>query len=71
MSVLSLEKNGFGLCSPARSRRRTITLGGCILAILSTTVLRGVAEDTAAPESNVGIVGGTVEDVSGAIISYG
>src|SRR5882672_34473 len=68
MSILRFKKNGFGLCSPAMSRRRTVTLRRCILAILLTTTLRGVAEDTAAPESNVGIVGGTVEDATGAII---
>src|SRR5580658_7015741 len=67
MSVLSYKKIGFGLCSLAGARWRTITLGGCIIAISLTTVLRGVAEDTASV-SNVGIVGGTVEDVSGAIV---
>lgn len=41
---------------------------GFILAILLSAALRGVAEDTGARESNVGIVGGTVEDVSGAIV---
>jgi hypothetical protein len=68
MSALSFEKNGFGLSSPATSRGRTISLGGCILAVSLTTALPGVAQNTAAPESNVGIVGGTVEDVNGAII---
>ena len=68
MSVLSFTKNGFDLCSLATARWRIITLGGCILAISLTAVLRGAAEETAAPESNVGIVGGTVEDVTGAIV---
>ncbi len=68
MSVLSFKKNGFDLCSLATARWRRITLGGCIIAISLTAVLRGVAEDTAAPLSNVGIVGGTVEDVNGAVI---
>ena len=68
MSVLSFKKNGFDLYSLATARWRRIILGGCIIAISSTAVLRGVAENTAAPESNVGIVGGTVEDVSGAIV---
>jgi hypothetical protein len=68
MGALSFAKNGFGPCFPARLGVRTITLGGCILAISLTTVLRGVAEDTVAPEPNVGTVGGTVEDVNGAIV---
>jgi hypothetical protein len=41
---------------------------GLVIAILLITVLPGIAEDTAAPASNVGIVGGTVEDLAGAII---
>jgi hypothetical protein len=68
MSVLSVKKNGFDLSSLATARWWRITLGGCIIAISLTTVLRGVAEDTAAPESNVGILGGTVEDVNGSIV---
>jgi hypothetical protein len=40
---------------------------GCIFAISLTTV-RGVAQGMAARESNVGIVGGTVEDANGAIL---
>jgi hypothetical protein len=68
MSALSFKKTGFGLCSLATARWMRITLGGCILAILLTAAPRVVAEDTAAPESNVGIVGGTVEDLNGAIV---
>jgi hypothetical protein len=68
MSALSSKKNRFDLCSLATARWRRITLGGCVIAILSTAVLRGAAEETAAPASNVGIVGGTVEDLTGAII---
>src|SRR5271167_494498 len=67
MSVLSSKRHGFNLDSLAMARWRGITLGGCILAISLTAVPRGIAEDTA-PESNVGIVGGTVEDVNGAIV---
>jgi hypothetical protein len=33
-----------------------------------TTVLGGIAQDIAAPECSVGTVGGTVENVNGAII---
>jgi hypothetical protein len=69
MSVLVFKKNRFDLCSPATARwKRIVTLGGCIVAISLTTVLRCVAEDRAAPEPNVGILGGTVEDANGAII---
>jgi hypothetical protein len=68
MSVLSFKKNGIDLCSLAMARGVRITLGGCILAISLTAALRGIAEDTAPTESNVGIVGGTVEDVDGAIV---
>jgi Carboxypeptidase regulatory-like domain len=68
MSALSFKKNGFGPFSLATTRWRRITLGGCILAISLTAVLRGGAEVTAAPASNVGFVDGTVEDVSGAIV---
>jgi hypothetical protein len=68
MSVLSFKKNGIDLCSLAMARGVRITLGGCILAISLTAALRGIAEDTAPPESNVGIVGGTVEDADGAIV---
>jgi hypothetical protein len=39
-----------------------------MIAISLTTVPPGIAEETSAPESNVGIVGGTVEDLDGAII---
>jgi hypothetical protein len=68
MSALSFKRNGFGVCTPATSRLGTITLGGCLLAILLTGVLRGVAEEAAVPDSNVGIVEGTVEDANGAIV---
>lgn len=68
MSALSFEERALGLCSPPTARWRRITLRACIIALSLTTVLRGGAEDTAVPESNVGIVGGTVEDVNGAII---
>ena len=39
-----------------------------MIAVSVTAVLRGDAQNTAAPETNVGIVGGTVEDVTGAIV---
>ena len=39
-----------------------------IMAILLAATLRGVAEDTGSRGSDVGIVGGTVEDATGAII---
>src|ERR1700760_2852862 len=68
MSAWSFGKNGFESCSPATARWKRITLGGCVLAISLAGVLRGSAEDTAATTSNVGIVGGTVEDLNGAII---
>ena len=38
------------------------------MGISLTAVLRGVAQETAAPEPHVGIVGGTVEDVNGAVV---
>jgi hypothetical protein len=62
---MRFKKDGYSL---ATARLRRITLGGFILAISLTEVLRGAAEGTGVPESNVGIVGGTVEDVSGAIV---
>lgn len=65
---MSFKKNGFDFCSPGTARWRRITLGGCVIAISLGAVLQGVAEDTAAPESNVGVVGGTVEDANGAIV---
>jgi Carboxypeptidase regulatory-like domain len=68
MRILSFKKDGFDLCSSATAGWRRIILGGCIIAVSLTAVLGGVAEDAAVPESNVGIVGGTVEDVNGAII---
>jgi hypothetical protein len=68
MSALSFKKNGFGPRSPATPRGRILTPGACILAISLTVLLRGVAQSTAVPESNVGIVDGTVEDVNGAIV---
>jgi carboxypeptidase family protein len=68
MSVLTLKKNGFGLCSLATARWRRLALGGCVLAILLASVLRGSAEDAASQESNIGIVSGTVEDVNGAVV---
>ena len=68
MTVLSFTKNLSGLYSPAASRWKRVTLKVCILAISVTTVLRGVAENAADPEANVGFVGGTVEDVTGAIV---
>jgi len=68
MSASIFKRNGFDFCSLATARWRKITLAGCVTAISLTAVLRGVAEDTAAPELNVGIVGGTVEDVNGGII---
>lgn len=68
MSTVSFKKNEFDLCLPAVARWRRITIRGCIIAILLTNVLRGGAEDSAAPASNVGIVGGTVEDLNGAVI---
>jgi Carboxypeptidase regulatory-like domain len=68
MSALSFRRNGFDRWSSATARWRRISLVGCIIAISLTAVLRVVAEDTADPESNVGIVGGTVEDMNGAII---
>ena len=68
MSLLRFKKKASGLCLPATAKWRKVTWEGCILAISLTTVLRGSAEDTASRESDIGIVGGTVEDVSGAII---
>lgn len=68
MSVLSVKKNGCGFYSPATVKGRRVTLKGFILAILLAAALRGVAEDTGSRESNVGMVGGTVEDVRGAIV---
>ena len=56
--------------SPATARWKRATQGGCILAISLTAVLRGDAQDTGASESNVGIVGGTAEDVNGACSGF-
>ena len=67
MSVLRV-KNRFYLCSLATARWRRIALRGCVIAISLTTLFPGVAEVPAAPTPNVGIVGGTVEDLNGAII---
>jgi hypothetical protein len=63
MSVLTFK-------SPATARWKRATRGGCILAISLSKVLRGSAQDTGALESNVGIVGGTVEDVNGACSGF-
>jgi Carboxypeptidase regulatory-like domain len=68
MSALSSSKNGFGLYTRRMSKGKTIILEGCILAIVLTGVLRGVAQNPAALASNVGMVDGTVEDVSGAVV---
>lgn len=68
MSASSIKKYRSDSCSAATARFRRITLGGCIVAISLTAALRVGAENTAIPESNVGIVGGTVEDMNGAII---
>src|ERR1700760_203318 len=68
MSILSFNKNKFDLSSRAITRWGRIVLRGCVIAISLTTVLRGTAEDTAASAADVGIVGGTVEDLNGAII---
>jgi hypothetical protein len=62
MSVLSFKKHRFDLYSRATTRWMRIALGGRILAISLTTVLRGAAQNTDAPKANGGIVGGTVED---------
>ena len=66
MSVFN--KSECNPCLPATARLKRLALRGCVLAIVLTTVLRGAAENAAAPASNVGIVGGTVEDVNGAIV---
>jgi hypothetical protein len=68
MSILSVNKNGFDFCSLATARWGRIVLRGCVIAISLTTVLRGTSEDIAASASNVGSVGGTVEDLNGDII---
>ncbi len=68
MSVVSLKKNCCDLYSPATAGWRRSGLGGCIVAIALTTVLPGVAQNTAAPQSNAGIVGGTVEGVNDTIV---
>jgi hypothetical protein len=68
MSVLSSKKNRFNLCSLATAIWRRIALGGSMIAVSVTAVLRGGAQNAATPEPNVGIVGGTVEDVTGAIV---
>lgn len=67
MSVLSSKKSELHPRVPARARWRRITLGGCIVAISLIAILGGGAED-ATPKFNIGIVGGTVEDVNGAIV---
>jgi Carboxypeptidase regulatory-like domain len=68
MSVSSFSKNRIGFSTQAMSRGKRIIVGGCILAIWLTTIPRGVAQSIAAPEPNVGIVGGTVEDLNGAVV---
>jgi hypothetical protein len=68
MSVLSFKKSGLDVCSLAAARWKRIILGVCIVTISLAAVLRVAAEDTAASESNVGVVVGTVEDTNGAII---
>jgi len=67
MSVFGFEKIGLNVCALARAGSR-LTLARCILAISLIAVLQGSAEGVTAPESTVGIVGGTVEDVNGAIV---
>src|SRR4051794_40348034 len=68
MRILDVKTNECDSGSPATAKWKRITLGGFVIVILLITALRGIAEDTAAPEPNVGIVSGTVEDVSGAIV---
>src|SRR6202035_796788 len=68
MSILRFKGTGFGFCLAAISRGRAIGLRRYILAIVLTTALRGVGADIVAPGSNVGIVGGTMEDATEAII---
>jgi hypothetical protein len=63
MSVLTFKP-------PATARWNRATRGGCIPVISLTTVLREGAQDTGASESNVGIVGGTVEDVNVACSGF-
>ena len=68
MIILSVKGNECDFCAPTPARWRGLTLGACVIAISLATVLPGGAEDTVAPAPNVGVVGGTVEDATGAII---
>ena len=68
MSVSGVEKVEVDFSSTGSSRRKRITLAACIIAIVLTTLLRGVAQETVASDPDVGTIGGTVEDANGAII---
>jgi hypothetical protein len=68
MRILTLKRGGFADCLRVTARRKIVALGGCVIAITLAAALQGVAQNTTVLESNVGIVGGTVEDLSGAIV---
>lgn len=68
MCVSDVEKDEVDFSSTGSSRRRRINLAACIIAIVLTTIPRGVAQETAASDPDVGNIGGTVEDANGAVI---
>jgi hypothetical protein len=65
---LRFKKMGLAFLFTTIVKAKRITAAGFVIAIWLTTPIPEVAQNTATRESNIGVVGGMVEDVNGAII---